>query len=837
MSTRPVVHLFCNAHIDPVWLWTWEEGLREAISTFTTAANLLDEFPEFVFNHNESVLYEWVEEYDPVLFERIRGHVASGRWNITGGWYLQPDVNLPGGETLVRVILEGRRYFAEKFGVRPSVSYNFDTFGHPGSLPQLLSGADFKMYIHYRPDTRFLDLPGMYYRWRSADGSEVFAVRPDAWYCTPWPGSPERETRRGVERARQTGRDVLVMWGLGDHGGGPTRAELLNFRKLLAEFKDADVEIRHSTPEAFYAAHQPYLHEYPVYQGELQRTLSGTYTSVAPIKRQMREGEALLASAERWAAAAWWRFGRPYPADQLREAWKRHLFNSFHDTLCGSLSEEAIGGVDDMFGFAHDVARRVIVKGQHALMPHVAPTPETIPVYVGNPHGTPIRTAVGLNFLSDYAPPPAYKEYALYDDQGALVTSQNRGGDAIILDENAWKPFCGFIADVPPLSIRRYEIRFQPAPTFERRIAVQETDQAISVTTPFWTATFDRACGLVSLIHKASGKDLLNGAVRFVAMKDRPNAWGSDFSAVFNEPFAPLEILSPAEVGAFVGAESREGPGVRVITNGDVWVTVEWLSGWAHTRASLRFTLYADLPHIDLNTTLYMGARAKMLKLQFPFTAWNCRPSAEIPHGVAQYPADASEYPFSRWVRLDSHHLNVGIANNGLNGFDVNADGKLNLSVARGAIHGSPLETDADPNKSYTFMDQEQINTKFRIVAGEDRAETAGALVAAAQELNHPLEKFFAYFAPTPSTGAVANPAPLLQVSPSSVVLGALKKAETEDALVIRLQETAGTSVTATIELDGAAPFIAEFTPYQIRTFKIAKGSTWQACNLLEEVR
>ncbi len=109
----PVVHLFCNAHLDPVWMWTWEEGLREAISTFRTAVNLLDEFPEFVFNHNESLLYEWVEEYDPSLFERIQHYVNEGRWNITGGWYLQPDVNMPGGETLARVILEGRRYFKE----------------------------------------------------------------------------------------------------------------------------------------------------------------------------------------------------------------------------------------------------------------------------------------------------------------------------------------------------------------------------------------------------------------------------------------------------------------------------------------------------------------------------------------------------------------------------------------------------------------------------------------------------------------------------------------------------------------------------------------------------
>ncbi|MBE2267958.1 MAG: hypothetical protein IAE80_06975 [Anaerolinea sp.] len=832
---RPVVHLFCNAHIDPVWLWGWEEGLREALSTFRTAADLLDEFPEFVFNHNESVLYEWVEEYDPVLFERIRVHVQSGRWNITGGWFVQPDVNLPGGETLVRVMLEGRRYFAAKFGVRPPVSYNFDTFGHPSSLPQILNGGGFGMYIHYRPGERQLDLPGMYYRWRGADGSEIFTVRPDAWYCTPWEGSPERETRRGVERARQTGRDVMVMWGLGDHGGGPTRAELVNFRKLIAEFSESDVEVRHSTPEAFLAAHQPYIHEYPVYQGELQRTLSGTYTSVAPIKRQMRAVEGLLASAERWAAAAWWRYGRPYPADQLREAWKRLLFNSFHDTLCGTLVEDAIPGVNDMFGYAGDVARRVLVKAQHALLPAVTPTPDTIPVYVGNPHGSPMRAAIGINFLSDYAPPAQAKRFTLYDDQGQAVPYQTRGGDSVVLDENNWKPFCGFIAEVPPLTIRRYEIRFEPPPTFAPKINVTESDDAITLESPFWKATFSRTRGLVSLIEGTHQRELLRGAVGLVVMHDSPNAWGSDFRSIYSDPLVPMALLSPGEVGAFAGAEGKTGDAVRVISSDAVWTTVECLCGWQHTRASLRFTFYADLPHIDLNTTLYMGARAKMIKLQFPFTAWNAQPIAEIPYGIARYAADSAENPFSRWVRLDTHDFAFGVANNGLNGFDANLDGTLNLSVARGAIHSSPLETDADPAKSYTFTDQEQINTRFRLVAGADRAATARALVAAAHELNLPLERFFIYAPPTLPPGASAQPVPLITVTPSNVVIGALKRAETSEALVVRLQETGGEHVTARIELDGAPPLEAEFTPYQLRTFRISRGGAWTPCNLLEE--
>src|SRR5665648_938611 len=156
---KPVVHLICNAHLDPIWMWTWKEGLREALSTFRTAVNLLDEFPEFIFNHNESLLYEWVEEHDLKLFKRIKELVTAGRWHISGGLYLQPDLNICGGETLVRHILTGRNYFENKFGVRPKVAYDFDTFGHPSSFPQLLTQAGFELYIHCRPRDYQLSLP------------------------------------------------------------------------------------------------------------------------------------------------------------------------------------------------------------------------------------------------------------------------------------------------------------------------------------------------------------------------------------------------------------------------------------------------------------------------------------------------------------------------------------------------------------------------------------------------------------------------------------------------------------------------------------------------------
>ena len=838
-TDRPIVHLFCNAHIDPVWMWGWEEGLREAVSTFRTAADLLDEFPEFVFNHNESLLYEWVELHDPPLFARIRQHVRGGRWNITGGWYLQPDCNLPGGETLARVILEGRRYFADRFGVRPPVAYNFDSFGHPASLPQLLTSSGFEMYIHCRPVASQLALPGPFYRWRGVDGSEVLAVRPDTgWYGTPNPGQAQEQARKGVEIARTTGLDTLVTWGLGDHGGGATRQDLLLFREMIAEHAAGDVELRHSTPEAFLRRIAPHRSKLPVYTGELQRTLAGTYTSVATIKRDMRQTEALLNAAERWSALAWWRHGRVYPGDELREAWKRALFNTFHDVLCGSLLESAIGGVADMFGYANDVARRAIVRAHYALLPAVKPTPNAIPIYVFNPHAAALKAPVGINFLSAYAPPPRPLAYALYDDSGRVVPSQTQGGESVILDEGTWQPFCGFTAEMPPLSVRRYEVRFQRPPRRRSRIAVREDSAGLSLETRHWRARFDRAqAALVELVELKTGRSLLKGPLRFAAMRDHAHAWGGENNVVFNELFSPLTALTPEEVGAFAGMEGHTGPALRVIAQGPVWVTVECLTGWQHTRASLRHTFYADLPYFDVATQLYMQARRKMLKLQIPFDLPGVRAICEVPYGVAERPADATEYPYGRWLRLETPDITVGVANDGQNGFDLSADGVLNLSVSRGGTHCSWSETDVSTEKSYTFMDQTRVDTRFRLLAGPQAAQTGAALTLAAAELNQPLERFFAYHTATLPQGAPEQPGSALSVTPSTVMLTALKKAETQDALVVRLQETAGKTTRARVLLESAPPLETRFRPYEIKTFVIERGGCWTAANLLEETQ
>ena len=200
--TEPQKHTFliCNAHLDPVWLWEWEEGAAAAISTFRTAADLCEQFGAFVFNHNEAILYRWVEELDPGLFARIQRLVKEGRWHIMGGWYLQPDCNMPSGESFVRQILLGRRYFAEKFAARPTTAINFDPFGHTRGLVQIMARSGFDSYIFCRPRAERLSAPRQpCHRQRIPVGGLRRLARPGGAPLGTLPLCPGEGRRKGRE--------------------------------------------------------------------------------------------------------------------------------------------------------------------------------------------------------------------------------------------------------------------------------------------------------------------------------------------------------------------------------------------------------------------------------------------------------------------------------------------------------------------------------------------------------------------------------------------------------------------------------------------------------------
>jgi alpha-mannosidase len=605
--------------------------------------------------------------------------------------------------------------------------------------------------------------------------------------------------------------------------------------------KNSDVEMRHSTPEAYLSRVKHSGYQAPVFDGEIQRVFAGSYTSVAPIKRRMRQVEAAMYSAECWASIAWWRYGIEYPAEDLRNAWKRIMLNAFHDVITGALIENALPGVNDMFGFASDVARRIIVSRQHTMLPNVASTPDAIPLYVLNPHAQTMKAHISGNFLRSYANPISRGTFRLLDDEGRHVVHQESGGSPV-LEGSDMQPFIGFVADVPPMMAKRYEIRFDD---FQISTAhsptIVEDGNGIAVENRWWKAIFNRAKGGLAQLHdRNSGRDVLNSHICLKAMADTGHAWGGMERAVFSQTVGEFKPLTSAQLGALVGEEvNRSGQAVRVIHCGPVSVTVECVTMWRLSQARIRYTLYAELPQLDIDVRLYMQARQKMIKLAMPFALSGVKVTCETPFGSAKRTADSTEHHYGRWLRLDSDQLSIGLANNGQYAFHVSEHGTLGLSLTRGAVYSAwDDQLPLDPNKSYSFMDQETLDTRFRMIAGTEVDDITDRLIPLGLELNHPLEFFFVYHPPTPPDGAPAQPLPFLQVEPATVVLSALKKADTEDALIVRLYEAAGKAVEARIILEGSEPKTVMFKPHEIKTWHIMNkrdGMMWTACNLMEE--
>ncbi|HRZ18375.1 MAG TPA: alpha-mannosidase, partial [Candidatus Hydrogenedentes bacterium] len=284
------LHLLCNAHLDPVWMWEWEEGAAETLSTFRTAADLCEKFGAFVFNHNEVILYEWVETYEPELFARIQRLVRDGRWHIMGGWFLQPDCNMSSGESLVRQALAGRTYFREKFGVAPTTAINFDPFGHSRGIVQILAKSGYDSYLFGRPDQNDCPLPDSDFIWVGYDGSEVAGHRFIAWYNSQL-GKARGKIEKFLEdnAARETG---LVLWGVGNHGGGPSHKDLEDLTALIAESKD--VEIVHSTPERYFAEIAASGPPRGRHAADLNAWGVGCYTSQVRLKQKHRLLESAL---------------------------------------------------------------------------------------------------------------------------------------------------------------------------------------------------------------------------------------------------------------------------------------------------------------------------------------------------------------------------------------------------------------------------------------------------------------------------------------------------------------------------------------------------------------
>jgi len=393
----PAIHLIGHAHIDPVWRWTKDEGRAEVLAMFRSAVARLKEYPEAAFIASSAQFYQWAKEADPGLFDQIKALVKEGRWNPVGGWWVEADVNCPLGESLVRQGLYGQLFFVESFGRKMRVGFNPDAFGHPWTLPQILGGQGLAAYFFMRPGPHEkADLRTPLFLWQGADGTKIPAVQ--------ILGSYNGDERSLEARVKETGlyfaqnqpdqKSWVVFYGVGDHGGGPTKAAI----EKIQNMQRVDPRIRFSTLDRYLSAIGPGLKGLPVVSGELQHHARGCYSACASIKALNRESEWALLTAEKLAALDTSLLGKEYPVEPFRQSWEKVLFNQFHDILAGSAIEEAYRDARNDYGYALSAAREISIRSLQNIAQKVsteaAPNAMCSPFLVFNPQSWRVREPV-----------------------------------------------------------------------------------------------------------------------------------------------------------------------------------------------------------------------------------------------------------------------------------------------------------------------------------------------------------------------------------------------------------------------------------------------------------
>lgn len=834
------VHLVSNAHLDPVWAWTLEEGVVEAISTFRTAVDLLHLFPEYAFVKNESQMYEWIEKLDPKLFEDIKRLVADGRWVVAGGWYNQPDCNMAAGETLVRQILYGKSYFKEKFGVDTKVAYNLDPFGHNGGLPQILVKSGYKYYVHFRPMPDQMKYPGDLYVWRGVDGSEVIACRPpsDA-YCTEADAVLDR-LKHAIQFTENHDRDVMAFWGVGDHGGGATVNDLLEIRDFVGGW--AENGVKHSHPEAFFESVSHLKEALPVVDGDLQRCFTGCYTSSAYTKRAYYKAEGMLVQAERLATLASLRAGIEYPYDSLASAWKDILFNSFHDILAGTCSVAGTQEAHDVLGRCSMTAKEIRLRSMLSLAALDPPAMEGIPVYLFNPHSFTYKGPIEIDFMPDYRPSWTEKVHVrLKDCDGKTISSQEETPTCNASWE--WRKKLVLWAELPPLSNSRYMISKTDVPEdASQTVSVSDDSDCMTVNTGVIRAEFDKATGLLrSLIDSSDAKELLKapGFVPIV-IDDLGDSWGDSIES-YKDVVGSFSAADEPAIARMIGKYDTDSPvtTVRLVENGPVRVVVETLLSWGFSTMVQKFYFYAGIRYFEIKLKVNWNEPRRMLKLSLPTSLLDSRIKCEIPYGAIEREADGTEHVGQRWVMLESGGYGIGIINTGQYGFDAK-DGEIRLSLLRSPIYCHERGMALDPGKTYDFVDMGVHEIKLGCVFGPFDIALQDT-IKHANQMNVPVA-VMPYFPKSPrslpQSAEEIKPRSFLSVYPENVILGALKRSEDGRGFIARVHESSGKQTRAELRLgDYGCGYSYDMSPYELKTFRIYddKRVVFEETDLLEQ--
>jgi len=794
-ATNVAVH--GHSHIDVAWLWPYAETRRKCARTFSTVIRLMDVYPEYIFSQSQAQLYQFVKEDHPELYAEIKQRIKEGRWDVTGSMWVEADCNLCSGESLVRQILLGKNFFKDEFGIETDVLWLPDVFGYSAALPQILKKAGINYFstikINWSQLNRF---PYTTFYWQGIDGTKVLAHFPPTtdYNALPTPQKLLEQVKYFVEKDRSDWS--LLSYGWGDGGGGPEPRHL----EYLRRAKDLE-----GLPRCHQMKVSDFFHkidgtpDLPEWIGELYLELHrGTYTTQARNKRFNRKVELLYRDAELLSSVASG-FGYQYPYEKLHREWQRILCNQFHDVLPGSSVRAVYEDTERMYPEIMAVGEGVAEAAADSICAHI----DTV---------GPGDAIVVVNSLSwdrrdvAYVDLPSPGDYTVLDPEGREVPTQSDGS-------KIW-----FTANVPSAGYAVYRLISGKAAEIQGQLSVSPD----LLENRFFRVKLDKSGLIASIIEKASGREVVPEGQRanlLQLFEDKPNdfdAW--DIDLFYEEKWDDItqlescEVVEKGPVSAALGLQRRFGKSL--------------------VKQTIR--IYADIPRIDFETWVDWHEDHKCLKVAFPVDVNASKARYEIQFGNVERATHTNtswdlarfEVCAHKWADISEEGFGVSLMN----------DCKYGHHTKHNVMRLTLLRSPKDPDEMADMGEHVFTYSLMPHVGDYIQAET----VRRAYELNVPLRSRIC----GSSRGDLPKVHSFISVDAPNVVLETVKRAEKEDATILRLYECHNrrAKVTLTLKLpfktvyecdlmernigevhSDAGCFTFDIKPFEIKTFKIVK--------------
>ncbi len=801
------VHLICNAHLDPIWQWEWEEGAASALSTFKAAADLAEEF-DYIFCHNEVTLYKYIEEYAPALFERIKELISQGKWHIMGGWYLQPDVNMPSGESIVRQIQHGKRYFEEKFGVFPTTAIGLDAFGHSVGLVQIIRKCGQDGYIYCREGCD--ELPFGQFIWEGLDGSEIKAAHARGYNSAL--GKATEKINRIMSDEDEKDDYMMILWGVGNHGGGPSRKDLRDIKELIEK---SETPIMHSTPEALFAK----LNPTDRHDKSLRISMPGCYTTMSSVKARHALYEAMLAITEKMCSVAAVRGLIEYPEKELDDAVEDLLNSQFHDVLPGTSIKAGEENGVRLLEHGMLTLNRLRARAYFALTSAQQKAAEgEYPILVFNPHPYEWKTEFEceLTLADQNWSREIESSFRVYDEEGNAVPVQFIKEESTLnLD---WRKRFIIRSKLKPLAVSRFSLYADFVPVRIKPELPANSDIIFDNGTK--RVEIDGKTGLLRS-YRINGTEYIKGeAFRPFMYEDNADPWGmGDFQleAMGRNP-EPFSLMEKPD-GMFEGMKP-----IQVIEDGDIYLGVECFFKKENTRIRVEYDIYKTNPYIDVKVDVFAGDANKLIKLSLP-VAVDGEYVGQTCFGTEPLYMDGRECVSQRFVALRNGKDCLALINDTAYGSSFR-NNEISVSLIRTATYcAHPIEDrQLIPIDRYVKkIDMGESNFRFRLTAANEDE----------------LERLATEFCQKPY---VCNVFPIerdgvmddfsLSIADENIVLITMKKRYGKDSFILRLLNNSLDSKTTTLTLNGAEITLS-FGKYEAKTVEYSDGKLTEHYELL----